>query len=867
MPLTRGARLGPYEISGLIGAGGMGEVYRARDTRLGRDVAIKVIPEELAAHKDRLRRFEEEARATAALSHPNILALFDVGVEGDVHYIVEELLEGETLRERLRLGRLPVHEAVDCGVQIARGLAAAHERGIAHRDLKPENVFLTRDGRLKVLDFGLAKLRETKAVETEAPTATAATDAGTRLGTVGYMSPEQARGEAADARSDIFSLGVVLYEMLAGRRAFARGSAVETLNAILTEDPPELSGVGATIPVALDRVIRRCLEKRPEGRFQSAHDVALALEAASAPGSGIAAVSTKRWRPWQEWVLRGGLLATAIVAIAVAFVAGRRFERKPIPSYHQLTFRRGIVERARFAPDGQTVVYSARWEGKPSEVFTARLDLAEAQALSLVQGARLDAQHGGEALIHYPDERLARMPLVGGTPRDVAENVDDSDWGPTGDVAVIRSRQRVPQPRSWLEYPIGKTLQESSEERPLWEPRVSPGGDRVALILGVAGGNGGDVVVVDRSGHRTVLSAGWMEVDGLGWSPDGREVWFTAGGPARGGIGTSGTLKELHAVSLAGHERLLLRMAGDLTLRDVSRDGRVLLSHARTRGEVRGKLAVDEKERDLTYLDGTSAAGISADGRAVLFQEGAQAGGPQSTAYLRRVGDSSPIRLGEGMAAALSPDGSRAIALSGDIFQSGSRLMLLSAGAEPPRELPRGTLDSVGWAWWTPDGQRVILDGREKDRAWRSYIQQASGGQPQPISPGITFCRVPSRVWAPCFHYQEDGGRPIQIWELRSLDGTETRPAPWIGSDEWVDAWSPDGRYAFVADSWQPPFRVSRVDVATGRREPWLDTSPPDPAGVAKGFWNNAVLTPDGRYYAYSYIRKLSDLFLVDGLR
>jgi hypothetical protein len=535
VPLARGARLGPYEISGLLGAGGMGEVYRARDTRLGRDVAVKVVPEELAAHKDRLRRFEQEARATAVLSHPNILAVFDIGVEGDVHYIVEELLEGKTLRERTRDARLPVHEAVDYGAQIARGLAAAHERGIVHRDLKPENVFLTRDGRVKILDFGLAKLRETGPVETEAPTVTAGTDAGTRLGTVGYMSPEQARGEAADARSDIFSLGVVLYEMLAGRRAFSGASAVETLNAILTEDPPELSGVGATIPAALDRVIRRCLEKRPEGRFQSVHDVALALEAASAPGSGLVAVTPQRWQPWHAWAMRGGLWAALVVMVVVAFVAGRRFEREPVPSYRQLTFRRGIVGRARFASDGQTVVYSARWEGKPPEVFTARLDLAEAQALSLAQGAHLDALRGGKALVHYEDGRLARMPLVGGTPRDVAENIDDSDWGATGDIAVIRPRV-VPKARSQLEYPIGKTLLESPDERPLREPRVSPGGDRVALIVGQFGGRGGDVVVVDRSGHRTVLSSGWMDVDGLAWSPDGREVWFTAGGPARGGL-------------------------------------------------------------------------------------------------------------------------------------------------------------------------------------------------------------------------------------------------------------------------------------------------------------------------------------------
>jgi Tol biopolymer transport system component len=412
---------------------------------------------------------------------------------------------------------------------------------------------------------------------------------------------------------------------------------------------------------------------------------------------------------------------------------------------------------------------------------------------------------------------------------------------------------------------MGKTLLESSAERRLREPRVSPRGNRVALIEGDFGASGGDVVVVDRSGHRTVLSSGWMEVDGLAWSPDGREVWFTAGGSALGGVSSWGTLKELHAVSLAGRERLLLRTAGDLTLRDVSQDGRVLLSHGRTRGESRGKLAGDEKERDITYLDGTMTVGISDDGRAVLFQECAQAGGPQNTAYLRRVGDSSPIRLGEGMAVALSPDGGHAIAILGDALQSGSRFMLLSAGAQAPRELPRGTLDGVGWAWWMPDGQRVVFFGREKDRDIRSYIQQPPGGQPQPISPEGTWCWVPGQRWAPCFHGQEDKGRRIRIWELRSLDGGETRPAPWIGREEAVIAWSPDGRHAFVAGWLQPPLRVFRVDVSTGHREPWLDTSPPDPAGVAQ-FTASGGLTPDGRYYVYAYLRTLSDLFLVEGL-
>jgi hypothetical protein len=296
MALSAPTRLGPYEILGLVGAGGMGDVYRARDPRLGRDVAVKVLPGEVAGDPERLQRFEREARAVAALNHPNILTVHDVGMDpaaAGTPYVVTELLEGETLAERLRKGALSLREAIETAVQVAQGLAAAHAKTIAHRDLKPANVFLTTDGRVKILDFGLARW---EGLGPEEATASVATDPGTRLGTVGYMSPEQVRGGRGDHRSDIFSLGVVLYEMLTGRRAFARPSAVETLNAILNEDPPELSGLGTTIPVAVDRLVRRCVEKRPEVRFQSAHDVALALEVASATGGGLAACSQEHPR-------------------------------------------------------------------------------------------------------------------------------------------------------------------------------------------------------------------------------------------------------------------------------------------------------------------------------------------------------------------------------------------------------------------------------------------------------------------------------------------------------------------------------------------------------------------------------------------
>src|SRR5437588_8969165 len=310
MSLSAGTRLGPYQIVAPLGAGGMGEVYRARDSRLGREVAIKVLPESFSKDPDRLRRFEQEARAASQLNHPNIVTVHDFGTHGSAPYVVQELLEGETLQERLRTGALPVRKAVDYGIQVARGLAAAHEKGIVHRDLKPENLFLTSDDRLKILDFGLAKFTAAEgssAEPNELSTRTQATAPGIVMGTLAYMSPEQARGQTVDQRADIFALGAVLYEMLSGASAFKRGSSADTMSAILTEDPPELPS-DSKVPPALERIVRRCLEKQPNQRFQDASDAAFALEAVSGASehpsaAAIQALPSSRWAQRRLWTV------------------------------------------------------------------------------------------------------------------------------------------------------------------------------------------------------------------------------------------------------------------------------------------------------------------------------------------------------------------------------------------------------------------------------------------------------------------------------------------------------------------------------------------------------------------------------------
>src|SRR2546423_3218305 len=311
---------------GLVGAGGMGEVYRARDARLGREVAIKILSESFSRDPERLRRFEQEARAVAALNHPNILGLYDIGSQDGNPYLVSELLEGQSLRGILKSGPVSSRKAGDYAVQIASGLAAAHEKGIVHRDLKPENLFITKDGRAKILDFGLAKLTQSSA-DSEGLTVTGSpTLAGVVMGTAGYMAPEQVRGEAIDHRTDIFAFGAVLYEMISGQRAFHRDTAAETMTAILKDDPPELADTAKLVSPALDRIVRRCLEKRPEQRFQSAQDLAFALGALSGTDASGAARAKPQPRTWQSQ--RWALAALALISV---LALGWGFSRRSAP--------------------------------------------------------------------------------------------------------------------------------------------------------------------------------------------------------------------------------------------------------------------------------------------------------------------------------------------------------------------------------------------------------------------------------------------------------------------------------------------------------------------------------------------------------
>jgi Tol biopolymer transport system component len=437
MALTSGTKLGPYEVLSPLGAGGMGEVYRAKDTRLGRDVALKILPESLARDSDRLRRFEQEERAVAALNHPNILAIHDIGQHEGSPFLVCELLEGESLRAVLDRGTQPQRKTIEYGVQIAHGLAAAHEKGIIHRDLKPENIFVTKDGRIKILDFGLAKLAQKAGAEQDEITLASAqnTAAGVVMGTASYMAPEQVRGEAADPRTDIFAFGAVLYEMLYGVRAFRRDTAAETMTAVLKDDPPESSDLGRLVSPALERIVRRCLEKNPEQRFQSARDLSFALSALSGTESG----TISRTASWPRQMSLLPWLAAALAMVAVAVVAWF-VARRPVPTT-RLQFAMAVpdemsVSHMALSRDGSMLVFVSPDgnTGLPM-LYIQRVGSSNVTLLPGTQGASFPFWSPDAAYVaFFANGKLQKMAITGGTPQVLATALTarGGSWGNKG---------------------------------------------------------------------------------------------------------------------------------------------------------------------------------------------------------------------------------------------------------------------------------------------------------------------------------------------------------------------------------------------------------------------------------------------------
>jgi hypothetical protein len=863
MNLTSGLRLGPYEIVSPLGAGGMGEVYRARDTRLKREVAIKVLPAAFSLDGDRLRRFEQEALATAALNHPNILAVFDIGTHEGAPYVVSELLEGETLRERLRGGAIVVRKTLDYALQIAHGLAAAHEKGIIHRDLKPENLFLTKDGRVKILDFGLAKLTQPDSgAQTSLPTQTQATEAGVVMGTAGYMSPEQVRGTAVDPRSDIFSFGAILYEMLSGKRAFHGETAADTMSAILREEPPELSETNRNVSPALERMVQHCLEKNPEQRFHSASDIAFDLEhltgvSGTTARAAVAAAGSGRPRGKLLVGIAGGL-GVALVMLGLGWwLGGQGHGPAAMAEYQQITFRTGSIGNARFTPDG-SIVYSASWDGGEQQLYMSRTDDPGSRELGIKGAELLSISKSGELAIrmntvyqggYARSGTLARVPLSGGTPHEVLENVEDAEWSANGEnLAIVRY---VPENNHWrLEYPAGKVLLDTIN----WisHPKISPDGMWIAFAdhENPGGDDEGSLAVIGADGKEPEkkLSSGWTSLQGILWSPAGDEIWFTST--------NTGQAANPRAVTLSGKLRTITNVPGGMWLEDL-RNGTVLAVANHLRLSIRGMAPGGKEEHELGWFGWSELRDISRDGQKILFEEEGDGGGPNYTVYLRDTDGSPPARIGEGLAMAISPDTKWAITKRA----KGGPLNLVPTGAGESRQLTHDAVSYDG-ARFFPDGKHVLAYGIEAGHGGRDYVIDLSSGDSKSITPegmgGVQLSPDGKNVAVRA----SDGKRGI--WSLET--GT-FRAIPGLESKDIVIGWTPDGGsvYVTLSNPLAKSLKVDRVNIQTGKRDPWR-TLGEEPGGQGATV-GGLHLSSDGSAYAYLYVRVLSEAYVVTGLK
>ncbi|HEY6146854.1 MAG TPA: protein kinase, partial [Thermoanaerobaculia bacterium] len=745
--------------------------------------------------------------------------------------------------EFLLAGAVPVKRLLSIATQIADGLARAHEAGIVHRDLKPENVMVAKDGLVKILDFGLAKRTGTVPGSGEGshlPTETG-TSPGTIVGTVGYMSPEQAAGNAVDFRSDQFSFGSILYEMATGKRAFQKSTGIDTLSAIVHEEPTPVGQINPEAPAPMRWIVERCLAKEPGDRYGTTRDLArdlatvrdhLSEVAATAPGTSGSAQASRRV---PILALVGTILAIVAIA-AAALQAGKRLGRTSLPRFQRLTYRHGHAGYARFAPDGQTIVYSAAWDESPYEIYTTRPGAFEARPLG-IQGSILSISSGGDMAV-FTRGALAQAPLAGGAPRELAKRVQWADWTPDGKrLAVIR---RV-EGKFRLEFPIGTVIYETANV--IDNLHFSPAGDRIAFreVLGQFIHTRGEIVLLNPLTRRREETG--IESTEFGWASNGRELWYLAKG-------------DLRALDLNGRQRLIATLPGFFQLDDVAADGRLLIERVDVRGEMRGMAPGETEERSLSWLDTSMAADLSADGKTVLINDRA--------IYLRKTDGSPAVSLGEGRALALSPDGERVLA-----SRAGPppQLVVLPTGAGETALLKTPGFESFGAGSFLPDGERVLFSGTETGHKPRLYVMRIDGTEIRPLTAeGVELPELTIKAVSPDgkFVVAQDGTRG---WSVFSIDKKGNSPPQEIVGfpPEFMPmGWTEDSRSLFIESDSEKAPKIFRLDWRTGKKEFVREVRQPDTTGIAV---SNILLTPDGKGWVYSGLRRLSELYLVEGLK
>ena len=881
-----GEKIGPYEVLSELGSGAMGIVYLAQDERLGRRIALKFLPTQFTNDKDRLRRFQQEARAASALNHPNILTVHEIEQRDGLHYIATEFVDGVTLRQHMNNERMRLDQALNVASQVASALQAAHAAGIAHRDIKPENIMIRSDGYIKVLDFGLAKL-----TEQEVSPATPDTNPGIVMGTPRYMSPEQARGLDVDLRTDIFSLGTVIYEMVTGKAPFEGETTSDVIAALIKDEPESMRSTIAELPLEFEQVVSKALAKDRGLRYQTISEFSSALQRVkdevqldalvrtnsdgarrslteivrppTTPSRGVVSTHPQleqkteplTKRTWMRWTLPISL-ALLVVAAVVAGVSLNRpkpsLSAKISESARNLTTRDGFISASRFAPDGKGVIYSAGFDGKPVELFFSDVEGSESRSAGIESAALKSVSRSGKIAVlrnfelNWSDGyngTLAILPAEGGKPETIMEGVDDAAFAPDGNtLAILRSVMGEQQ----LEYPAGQVLYKSSG----WMsyPRFSPKGDKIAFFEHPLGDFSGSIVVFDLASKKKIdISREWTALKGLAWNSKDNEIWF-------GGSKLSKRLS-VNAVSLSGQLRMNLYELPGLIVRidDISDDGKLLITQGTNHSTIvilQGTVATELVDPRFAW---STSVDISGDGKMLLFyQWGYDAKDPSdaSAVYLRRLDSSEPVKLGRGKALALSPDGNWALALQ----QTGPQpqLVLLSTSQHESKVLPNPGIKEYHYASFFPDGRQILFTGVEarEDAAIRSYVQDVNTGQVHPLTEELT---VALRV-AP------DGKRvitlqPDRIYYIQPLNGGEPKAIYGLEPDDEPIQWSDDGRAVFVKGAGDFATKIYRVNIETGKRQEWKDIDPPNKVGLVGLEVNpgGILITPDGKVSVYTY--------------
>ncbi|HEY6244524.1 MAG TPA: protein kinase [Pyrinomonadaceae bacterium] len=877
-----GETIGPYEVLSELGSGGMGTVYLAHDARLGRKIALKLLPPQFTNDKDRLRRFQQEARAASALNHPNILTVYEIEQKADIHYIATEHVDGVTLRQLLSNEQLQLDRILSIATQIASALQAAHAAGIVHRDIKPENVMIRSDGYIKVLDFGLAKL-----TENEFAPMTSETNPGVVMGTPRYMSPEQARGLDVDLRTDIFSLGTVIYEMVTGKVPFEGETTSDIIAAIIKDEPEPMSLSVPELPSEFEEVVNKALAKDLRLRYSTIADFSSALQrfkdeihlnafvrtnsdgsllrsnASTTPRTtpGFSSTDPHTEQKTQPVTQDSRKKWTAVIALGLLVVVGliviRTFNHLKIPATAQhtqtsppLTNRDGFISASRFAPDGKGIVYSAGFEGKPVELFYTDVAGAETRSAGIKSAALKSVSRSGKIAVLFDFElnwsdgyngTLAVLPKEGGTPEVVGEGIDDAAFAPDGNtLAIVRSVFGEQQ----LEYPAGNVLYKSTGW--MTYPRFSPKGDKIAFFEHPLGDLSGSIAVFDlASQKKTYLTTDWKFLKGLAWNPKNYEVWF--------GGSKVGKRLSINAVSLSGQLRMNLYEVPGIGARidDISDDGKMLINQGTNHSTMVVLDGKSANDLDSPYA-WTTSADLSADGKTVLYYEwGYEASDPSDVnkVFLRKINSSERIGLGPGKALALSPDGNWALVLQ---TSPQPQLVMLSTSLGEPKPLPNRGIKEFHYASFFPDGRQILFTGVEarKDAAIRSFVQDVDTGEVHPLT----------EEWTTALRVSPDGKsvitlQPDRTYYIQPLSGGEASPIPGLESGDEPIQWSNDSRAVYVIGPGEFTNKIFRVDLTNGNRREWKNIDPANKIGLVGLELNpgGILITPDGKVCVYTY--------------